>query len=239
MNTKHKNLAFLAGSLLLMGLGAGLTGCVEQEVSMSLAGSVAYEGSIDEETGELVCDQTSAQPGSVEIYFTSANLDLSEGRPLVFNAEIVNLLESSSQGAGGETFPGIRQDQNSITVTKATISFPAELNDFAGAGLAETYLKKTELFTAVLESSGGAAIVTFPLIGSRQFGAARTFYEEALAAAGLDPATQDAIIPLVAEIQIEGQTFGGQVVESNAFQFPVSLCMNCELATTPICIPTE
>lgn len=229
-------IAALAGSLLLV----GLAGCVEQDVSMSLTGSVVYEGTLDEDSGMVLCDITSAKPGSVETYFQAADLNLSQPSPLHFTAEIINLLEASNQSAsGGDSFPGLAQDQNSIRVTKATIRYPAALNNFAGAALAEKYLAKSAVFSAVLQSGRGGAISPFELVSLRDFGNANAFYDEAIAEAGLPAGTQDAIIPLIAEIQIEGETFGGELVESNIFQFPINLCKACEIHTTPRCVVTN
>lgn len=242
MNTTIQKRWSLVALLLLAGSGAGLVGCVDQEVSMSLEGSVIYEGKVEEETDAegnvfsfLKCDFGSVKPGSADSFFPRGNLDLSEGAPLHFTAQIINLLEPSNQKTGTqETFPGLSQDQNTIHITKATISYPESLNGAVG-GLAESYLAKTELVSGLLTSSGGAFIGSFPLISGREFANARALYEEAVARAGLSAGTQDAIIPLVAEIQIEGETFDGQVVESNVFRFPVNLCKSCELATTPLC----
>lgn len=237
MNIKgHKKLAFLASMLLAL----SLSGCVEQDVSMSLAGSVLFEGDLNEETGELRCDTGSAKAGSVEQYFQAGRVNLSQGAPLYFNAEIVNLLDQSNQSSsGGETFPGISKDQNSIRVTKANIRFPASLNNFDGANLAAQYLEKSAVFSVVIDSGNGAAISIFELMSLRDFGDITTFYDEAVAAAGLAAGTSDAIIPLVAEIQIEGETFGGETVESNIFQFPIDLCKDCEIDTTPQCVRSE
>lgn len=232
----HFRIAALAGSLLLL----GLAGCVEQDVSMSLTGSVVFDGSLDEDSGLVRCDISSAKPGSVETYFQAADLNLAQPMPLHFTAEIINLLEASNQSAsGGDSFPGLAQDQNSIRVTKATIRYPTELNNFAGAGLAEQYLAKSAVFSAVLQSGRGGAISPFELVSLRDFGNASAFYDEAIAAAGLPAGTQDAIIPLIAEIQIEGETFSGEMVESNIFQFPINLCKSCELNTTPLCVLTD
>ncbi|TDP77498.1 hypothetical protein DFR33_101400 [Bradymonas sediminis] len=237
--TQYTKIALLAGSLALV----GLTGCVEQDVSMSLAGSVVYQGEVNEDTGELRCDMASAKPGSVEMYFQAADLNLSTPMPLSFNAEIINLLEASNQASsGGETFPGLAQDQNSIRVTKATIRYPASLNNFAGAELADQYLAKSAVFSAVLQSGKGGAIAPFELVSLRDFNNAKAFYDAAIAASGLPAGTGDAIIPLIAEIQIEGETFGGEIVESNIFQYPVNLCKDCnpaEFNTTPPCLPNE
>lgn len=235
----HIKIALLAGSLLLM----GLAGCVDQDVSMSLAGSVVFEGKFDEDSGELRCDMGSAKPGSVDMYFQTADLNLSQSYALHFNAEIINLLEASNQSSsGGQTFPGLAQDQNSIRVTKATIRYPTSLNNFAGAGLAEEYLGKSAVFSAVLESGKGAAISPFELVSVRDFGNARAFYDQVMAASGQPAGTKDAIIPLIAEIQIEGETFGGGMVESNVFQFPINLCKECkplEFSTTLRCLPSD
>lgn len=243
MNTTIQKKRSLAALLLLASCGVGLVGCVEQEVSMALSGSVVYEGKLvegEDSAGNkvtgLVCDMGSVKPGSADVFFHQGDLNLSQDDPLYFTAQIMNLLEPSNQKTGTqESFPGLAQDQNSIHVTKITVSYPESLNGAVG-GLAESYLAKTELFSALLKSSGGGVVGHFPLISKREFANARALYEEAIARAGLAAGTQDAIIPLVAEIQVEGETFDGQVVESNIFRFPVNLCKSCELVTTPLCV---
>lgn len=230
MKILKTSMTLLASSLLLV----GLSGCVDQEPSMSLRGSVLFEGSVDD-NGQVTCDITSAQPGSVQNWNSRANVDLGElenaGVGYLFWADVTNLLEQSTQvgsgGGGGDNFQGLREDQNYIMVTGATVRFPADLNQFAGAKFAQS-LEKKELFSSVIDSGGGGAILSVPIIGPRQVSDFQDFYRDALTASNIDPAANaDSIIPLVAEIQIEGETFSGRQVESNKFQFPINLCLDC------------
>ena len=242
MNSWRRNIALLTCSLLLVGASA----CVEQEPSMKLEGSVLFEGEIDEETGAKTCEVT-LEFDSVENVSERGRVDISEletvgqeGPPFetdeyhpsfVFWGAIQNLLQQSTQvgaggGASGGNFEGLQEDQNYIMVTEATIRFPSSLNKFDGASFAKE-LEKKELFTSVLESNGGGAVVSFPIFSQRDIDDLKTFYQNAVQASGLAADTQDAIVPLIAEIQIKGETFSGREVESNKFQYPIDLCMAC------------
>jgi hypothetical protein len=247
MNTTTKATALAALSTLLLVLGA----CVDQEPSMSLKGSVAFEGEVEEEDGvEIFTCEAELDPGSASQYYTRASIDIEQlgtvgqiGPPdgahrwFEFYANITNLLEQSTNvgaGSGDGNFPGLSNDQNAIMITGATVRFPDELNKFKGAEFAKE-LEKKELFSMVVDSGGGAAIVGFPLFGQRELAKLALFHTQAVTAAtGSDD--PEAIVPLVAEIQIEGETFSGQVVESNKFRFPVDLCRSCEIDVTPTCV---
>lgn len=241
----------------------GLCGCVDQEPSLSLRGSVVYEGEVAGTS--LRCDFFSEEPGSVENYFTHANIDIQEtlefGQPggssgeFLFSAEMENHLSQSDQvgaGAGDDEFEGLRVDQNTIMVTRADINFPEDLNDFDGADILQD-LEKEELFTAVVESNGGAAIVKFPLFTASELGDLAAIHESLV---GDSP---QSAIRITAEIQLHGETYSGKEVESNRFEYPISVCRSCApdkpefdedegipedfdllryFATTPLCAET-
>jgi hypothetical protein len=237
MNIMNKSIALATCALL----AATVSACVEQEPSMSLEGSVLYEGTLED--GVPVCE-TTADPESVEHFSSRGQLDIWElenwgqfgpdggNSSFVFNAAILNLLEESTQvgaggGGGGDNFQGLKADQNSIMITGATVRFPGELNKFDGSEFASN-LEKKELFTAVLDSNGGGALVGFPIFGTREISKLKAFYRDAIEASpNVAGGTEDAIIPLIAEIQIEGETFSGREVESNKFQYPIDICLDC------------
>jgi hypothetical protein len=240
----------LATSALLVGLASG---CVEQEPSMVLTGSLQFEGEVDEEG--LTCE-VSFDPNSVDSVTTRGQVDIlelesfgQEGPPFetatrhpsfIFWAGVENLLEESTQvgaggGGSGDNFQGLKEDQNSIMITGATVRYPSDLNKFKGAEFA-TELEKKELFSTVVPSAGGTAILQFPIFGQREIGKLKTFYAAAVEASPNVPAgTEDAIIPLIAEIQLEGETFSGQEVESNRFQFPIDVCLSCDETIDFVC----
>lgn len=262
MKNWKRNIALLTCSLLLVGAGA----CVEQEPSMSLEGNVALEGSVDENDVLESCEITFAE--DPERIFTRGRLDIEEfktlgqaGEPLnksetdangavvwrghssfLFYALIQNLLEESTQvgsgGGGGDNFQGLKEDQNAIMLTGATIRFPSELNKFDGADLAST-LEKKELFSAVLESNGGGVLLDVPIFSQRQIGDLEEFYSQAVQRAGFPADATTPIVPMVAEIQIEGETFSGREVESNKFQYPIEVCRNCGIGVTSTCYVTD
>ena len=125
-------------------------------------------------------------------------------------------------------------DQNNIQVTGVEITFPSELNNYQGGGGASS-MNRTETFSAILESGGGGVILSFPIFTLRDVqagGELRGFYDSVAP-------DQGAIVPLVAEMQIVGETFAGTKVESNKFQYPIDLCGNCpvsEFPTTSTCL---
>ncbi len=264
MKRMKATFAILAGSLLLAGLG----GCVDQEPSLSLRGSVAFTGSYQDTTDsqgntvkKLVCDYSSAKPGSIDTFFFRANVDVTElkgngsnnvPQGYFFWGDIKNLLEQSTQvgtgATGGGNFQGLSEDQNSIMITGATIRYPSSLNKFPGAQYA-SQLEKKELFSAVVDSGGGAALASFPIFSSRELPKVEKFYNQVIEASpNIASGTKDAIIPLVAEIQLKGQTFSGRSVESNKFQFPINICLDCPppsagapdpFSTTPACVASK
>lgn len=243
MKIRNNNLTtMLLGSLILLGMGSSLSACVEDKASLSLSGSVIFEGELDEGPPPVLrCDERSAQPGSVDMYFHAADLNLAQGQALTFNAELTNLLEESNQQIGtDETFPGLYQDQNQIRLTSVTVEYPSELNNFPGGDLADQLLGRPELpLGALIDSGGGGRIMRIYLYEPRagvDQGRFEEFYTEVVTRSGHGEDTTEAIIPLVARIKFEGKTLSGEKVESNTFDFPVRLCADCELETTPQCL---
>lgn len=263
MKTWKRRIAFVACSLLL----AGASACVEQEPSMSLEGNIALEGTVDDNGILDTCEVVFAE--DPERINTRGVLDIEQlktfgqaGAPInysladeetgqtifrghssyVFYALIQNLLEESTQvgagGGGGDNFEGLKEDQNSIMLTGATVRFPTELNKFDGAELASS-LEKKELFSAVLDSNGGGVLLDVPIFSQREISTLEEFYSEAVQRAGYPADATTPIVPLVAEIQIEGETFSGREVESNKFQYPIEICRNCDLGVTSTCYVTE
>jgi hypothetical protein len=253
----------LVGLAALSLLAIGLTSCVDQQPSMQMSGSVLFEGSYTEAEGGgtriLECE-VETDPGSIELFTSRGTINLNdfatqggqEGPPFVsgnrhpsyvFWAGLVNRLEDSTevgaqgQGGGQGGYEGLSLDQNNIQVTGVEITFPSELNSYQGGGGASS-MNRTETFSAVLESGGGGAILSFPIFTLRDVqagGELRNFYDSVAP-------DQNAIVPLVAEMQIVGETFAGTKVESNRFQYPIDLCGSCsveEFPTTSTCSVSE
>lgn len=244
---------FIALTALAIAAGS-LTGCVDEEPSMLVNGSVLFEGTYEEDV--LVCEAT-VDPSSIDRVSPRGRINIEQlkntgqfgppfdsanatggHRSFVFWAGIENRLEDSRQvgasggGGGGQGgFEGLNLDANFIQVTGAKVEFPSDLNDFTGGGAASA-LNKTERFSVVLESGGGAQVIYFPIVSSREIAKLEAVYQEAVTAA-----TQNynpkAIVPLIAEITIIGRTFSGDEVESNKFQFPIDVCAECDPAEFP------
>ena len=256
-------------SLLLLAFGS--TGCVDQEPSMQLSGSILFQGSVNQQEEEttIECD-VEVDPTSIESFSTRGSIDITDfiddgkgqfGPPFptdvstttisqspthnsfVFWAAIQNRLADSTevgaegQGGGSGGYTGLELDQNAIQVTSAEIEFPSDLNSFPGGGGAADRLNKTVNFSAVIPSSGGGAVVHFPIFTDREIRAdLKPFYD------GVVSGQQD-IVPLVAEIQIKGETFAGTKVESNKLRFPIDICGSCDpgqgggdqFTTSPTC----
>jgi hypothetical protein len=252
-----KRINILVGLACVSLLAVGLTACVDQEPSMQVRGSVLWEGEISEtDDGEQVLECTvETDPGSVERFTTRGTINLDqfqsqggqEGPPFIgdqtssthpsyeFWAALTNRLDDSTevgaqgQGGGQGGYEGLALDQNNIQVTGVEITFPSELNNYPGGGGASS-LNRTETFSAVLESGGGGDVLSFPIFTLRDVTGAdpklTNFYNS------VAPDSQ-AIVPLVAEIQIIGETFAGTKVESNKFQYPIDLCKSCAVAEFP------
>lgn len=243
-------------------LAVGLTSCVDQQPSMQLSGSVLFEGEVSGGEGGgptiTVCE-VETDPGAIELFTSRGTINLDEfeaqggqeGPPFInpeegthpsyeFWAALVNRLDDSTevgaQGEGGGQggYEGLALNQNNIQVTGVEITFPSELNSYPGGGGASS-LNRTEPFSAVLESGGGGAILSFPIFTLRDVAGAdprlRNFYNSVAP-------DQQAIVPLVAEMQVIGETFAGTKVESNKFQYPIDVCGSCaanEFPTTGTC----
>ncbi|MFW6054088.1 MAG: hypothetical protein ACOC9J_04675, partial [Persicimonas sp.] len=76
MNMITKTTALGALSLMLVGLGA----CVDQEPSMSLKGSVAFEGEVEEAEEEgadpVVRCEAELDPGASDLFFSRAVINI-------------------------------------------------------------------------------------------------------------------------------------------------------------------
>ena len=249
-------------ALTALAIAAGsLTGCVEEEPSMLVNGSVLFEGTIEDDV--LICEAT-VDPSSIDRVSPRGRINIEElknsgqfgppfdsanatggHRSFVFWAGIENRLEDSRQvgaagGGGGQGgYEGLNLDANYIQVTGAKIEFPENLNDFPGGEFASE-LNKTERFSVVLESAGGAQVVNFPIVSSREIAKLEEVYQLAVTAATRNY-NPKAIVPLIAEITIIGRTFSGDEVESNKFQYPIDVCAECspdEFPTTGTCEAT-
>lgn len=259
MEKRMNRLAALA-SVAVLGFGAA--SCVEQEPSIEFAGSVVWEGSFEVDgANQLVSVDCAveADPDSIDQVATRGTLNLQQfvelggqiGPPLntpighpsfEFWATMSNRLSNSTevgaqgQGGGQGGYEGLNLDQNYIQVTGVEIRFPRELNNYPGGGGASS-LNRTETFTVVLESAGGGAVLSYPIFTLRDVNGAnprlRNFYNSVAP-------DQQAIVPLVAEMQIIGETFAGTKVESNKFQYLIDICGECdpaEISTSTTCIP--
>lgn len=218
---------------LLVAATLSLTACVEEDPNMELQAAAVYTGTAelsDQGKWDISCDTESQEAGNVERWFPRGRLDLGEviefgqvgDQPGVFwlHVEVVNDLVSTEGGSGSsEDFEGMESDQNSIEVTRVDIDYPAELNRFDGAE-ALVDLEKDYRFSAVLDSNEGALLPPVPLYDSGELETLREIHADLRNQHGL---SEDASIEIVAEMTVRGETFSGNEVQSNKFEYPLDV----------------
>lgn len=246
-------LALIAGSTLAL----GGVGCVEESPSILLNGSFALTGTVENagteaepvqvlNCGELPSDVSSGNfwsKGQINIAelkecgqycgFAAAYGPGGQRNTFTFIAGASNLLPDSRSVGGPSGAPNTTLDQNNIWIKEAVITFPSELNTFfvGGADIPFPTIETTRLMSAYLGSGGGSYFGGLDIIGSAgELANFEGFLREVLNIR-TEPVT------FIAELQLRGKTQGGTKVESNKVQFPIDICVNCEMAVTPICIP--
>jgi hypothetical protein len=254
MKLRTMGLALVFGSTIALG---GM-GCVDESPSILLNGSFALTGSVDNQgteaepvmvlnCGDLPSDVTSGSfwsKGQINIaqlkecgQFCGFGGGFGPGggrNTFTYIAGASNLLPDSRTVGGRGGQPGLYLDQNNITVKEAVITFPSALNTFSlqpGVDIAFPTLVHTRLMSAYMGSGGGTYFGGVDIIASAgELANFEGFLREVLNIR-TEPVT------FIAEIQLRGKSQAGTTVESNKVQFPIDICVNCDIATTPICVP--
>ena len=251
MKIKTMGLALAMGMALTLG-----SGCMDETPSILLNGSFVLQGTISEEGPEdepfeiLNCGD---YPGDVASGTTWAKgqINLTNlkrcgqacgvdgvigpgGGPNTFTfiAGMMNKLPDSRTVGGRAGTSGAYLDQNNVWVREALVSFPPELNTFFHDGQ-ERVLPELgippRLMSAYLSSGGGTVGTGIPIIASStEVANIEGFLRE-------DLGIRNEPVTFIAEIQVQGKSDAGTTIESNRFHFPIDICVNCEMMTTPIC----
>jgi hypothetical protein len=228
---------------------------------------VDFDGDGSEEPIITSCELPSDLTGTDGLFAFSGEIDLSEleergqgyaveggsiyfvdygGGPGQFNMpmSITSKLASNGSASGDPTSPdGLRVNTNKIQIRRAEIRFPDSENTFQAAdgsnvrpsdvganGIEEL---SPRFISPLLEEQGSSAIFPVPLILPQELNAFRALHQAVSSNAGQS-------ITLLAEVQVFGETVDGANVESNVFQWPVTICRNCpQLGVTKTCVPVE
>ncbi|RAL20953.1 hypothetical protein DL240_14880 [Lujinxingia litoralis] len=224
-------------------LAFGLSGCVEQDASLQLKGGVLATASAGDAACEMPGDYESAVTFSARGAIAGAEL-AEFGQPLIgdtyesnsrnvfylgiaFRNRLPDSRNVGATGGGGSGgFEGLYLDQNSVLVTGATVSVPPELNDFGNSAADVDFEPVHRDFSAIAESGDGSIVMQLPLIkGNSELEQFYAFVESAGARE----------ITFVLTVQLEGETFAGNKVTSNVYQYPVTICPSCDAGTTGLC----
>lgn len=204
--------------------------CAEPEPSLLLTGHIPLVGATVEE-GEI--DFSGCEPpGSiddVELVSGSVFINLAEvedsGAGFSIGLLMENRLQDSSSYAPIGHDQNQRLNQNHVEVQSYEVTFDGDSTGFSnlGDGGALSYP------SSGLVTTDGALWVQLELFRASEIGA----WQDAFAAAAGD--RDNAIVPTFAEIQVRGETVGGQNVRSNILTMPIQICDGCSQGSTPIC----
>ena len=225
----------------------GLVGCVDEEPSMVMHSNVLGDGSFDEgEEGEpdRVGCQFSPEFDEPNI-LADGRIDLAElaevGQPLVpestvgavpnqyvFNTVVENRLSDSREvgavsGGDGDGFENLDLDKNDVMIKSADMQLVPADDEFDGPDPLEV-----RRGSMLVQSAGGISTYSVPILdGSNEVDAFRD-------AIGEDP------VLYTAEVQLQGETLGGDPIESNTIEYPISVCDGCaddgEIFTNAQCV---
>ncbi len=232
---------------LIGAMALGLTaGCVDQQPSLVMQGSVV--GNFDEEIGgcEYNLDFSDTRLLNTSGFINLA--DFENGQPIapgearlgagryffsaIFENRLVDSRNVGAEGSGGSGggFDGLYQNSNDIQVTSATVTLREDANTFRinNQNVAFPDLSRERLFTMLVQTNQGTGLVNIPLLnGPRD----AQVFEEFLAST----VPADEPLTFIVEIQLHGETLAGNRVESNRFEYPLQICRDCGIATTPLC----
>ena len=239
----------------LLAIGLALTGCVDDDPSVVMYGSIVGSGSVDvDDDGQTIISCEFPLEFDEPEIWTAGTVNLADlqqfGQPVVagsnlgglantytFQAIMENRLFDSrtvgavSGGAGGG-YEGMALDKNDITIESVTVSFTTENNTFnvAGGTAAFEGYESERLRSILVQSGGGLATLDVPIIATAN---ERAMFNEFIGTT-LGQG-DDIMVTFVAEIQLLGRTLGGTMVESNIYRFPIQMCRDCDMGTNPRC----
>lgn len=228
----------------------GLTGCVDDEPSVVIQTNLAGEGSLEIEEAEEEGEEDEIE--DVDCIFPTelddrrmwqmGRIDLEElvdmGQPLVreapdmafggymFNTVMENRLSDSRtvgavSGGEGEGYENLELDKNDVMITTADV----RLTYVGDEAQIDVDWLPPRRATVLVGSGGGVATYKVPILANT---------DEVRGVQGEMEVLEDSSAqhPFVAEIQLEGHTLGGNEVETNILEYPLTICDGCGAGIT-------
>lgn len=265
-NNKTSTLAWLAAGLLCLTTAVA---CVDEQPSMLLEGSLHLDGTLekgDAATGvppTLTCKSIVGGATGVKSLFARGQVDLAQikrpggqdssatgslivngsyGRQNQFNfiGGFYNRLPNSGSvgaqsGGGGGGFQNMNLDSNGIQTSGAIVRFLSDSNTFQTTAGEVKFpgFEEFRYFSASLSSENGWAGLPIPILdGAGEIAIFENFLKNELG----NPAGP---VSFMVEIQIKGKSIAGTEVESNIIRFPLDICVDCNMPSTPTCVVKE
>lgn len=144
-----------------------------------------------------------------------------------------NVGAQSGSGSGG--FQGMHLDSNVIQTSGAVVRFSSDSNTFQTASGEVSFPEFEEFrsFSAMISSENGWAGLPIPILdGAGEVALFENFLRNELG----NPAGP---VSFMAEIQVKGKTLAGTEVESNIIRYPIDICVDCGMGSTPTCVLSE
>lgn len=224
-----KRTLYLVGAVALLG-----SACAEPDPSLLLTGHVPQVGASIEE-GVLDTSGCTA-PGSVDdveisnhaIFINLAEVeDSGEGFQIGLLLEN-RLIDSSSYSPSGFE-ENQRLNQNHVEIQSYQVTFDSDAAGFSGLGDGG----QLEYPSSGLVTTDSALWVSLELFRASEISVWREAFQKAA------DNRENAIVPSFAEIQVRGETIGGDNVRSNILTMPIQICDGCSQPSTPICVVTD
>lgn len=233
----------LSTLMLMLGLSVIASGCVDQEVSMTLRGNFAQTVAVDD--GENPNFDECQYPKSIDDENARSSrqgfMDLEQlkttGQPnspigrsnvFIFGAAVGNQLKNNEK----ENDIKIRVNTNDIVISGAEITY----------NFNSSSLQFTRSFSDVLDAEKTSSLlIDVPLIASAEdIRALSDCVRLELAEFQLTPDQEKLLqVPVFVDIKIIGETLDGEDVESHIFTYPVDICLGCGRRSTAACIPLK
>lgn len=241
------NRLWKTGLVGAVALTLAVAGCVEEDASVVMLGSLIGSGDIevDEEEEDVTVGCDFPLEFDEPNVYTRGFVNLTElglvGQPLVdgsyerasqdrytFQAVFENRLFDSRtvgavSGGDGGGFENLDLDKNDIMIESATVEFPTDENTYADDDNEVEFFPDADVSfdrpsSMLVQSGGGVARMGIPLINNSFERELLEDFLEDLREVGLDVHT------FIARIQLHGETLGGTEVESNTIDYPIDMC---------------
>ncbi len=265
-NNKASTLTWLVTGLLCLTTAVA---CVDEQPSIMLEGSLYLDGTLEKGDADkgtsttLNCKSIVGGATGAKALFARGQIDLSgikraggqdssaDGKLLVngslgrqnqyiFVGGFYNRLPNSKSvgaqsGGGGGGFQNMNLDSNGIQTSGAIVRFLSENNTFQTAAGEVQFpgFEEFRYFSASLDSENGWAGLPIPILdGAGEIAIFENFLKNGLG-------NPQGPVSFMVEIQIKGKSIAGTEVESNIIRYPLDICVDCNMQSTPTCVAKE